>query len=340
MAAALAAPPRRAGGPGARRCAGRPSRRSPVGWPPAPPGSPHRRAARGRSRPARSQTASSSSTVDARCGRRRRGARRRAPRGPWSSAAAAVSCHTPPRSTSTPRSRAPRTSSVNTWRLPPDRRASSASAGELTGRSRARWSSAPSSSGSNGSRSRRSRCPSRWRRLNWLDGAPPGAHGADDEHAPGDDERDDDGEGRVVEQIEIVDDEDQPVVPRQTSQGGTGAVEQRRALVLADAEILDERARQEVGEGAERDRSRRRVTDRPGHPPTGALGREGSLLGKPGLADAGRTLQHDAAALTRPVQPAEVLELGRPPGQRPRGDHHSAPCRIASRGSRKARTSN
>ena len=76
-------------------------------------------------------------------------------------------------SASTPRSRAPRTSSVSTCRLPPDSRASSARAVADTGPSRARCSSAPSSSGSSGPISMRTRWPSRWRTVRRADGVRP-----------------------------------------------------------------------------------------------------------------------------------------------------------------------
>lgn len=69
------------------------------------------------------------------------------------------------------------------------------------------------------------------------------------------------------------------------------------------------------------------MTDRPLHLPTGAFGPAHRFLGEAGLADARRALQHDAAARASTVETADVLELGRPPGERPRCDDHTPATR-------------
>ena len=145
----------------------------------------------------------------------------------------------------------------------------------------------------------------------------PGAHGADQEHGAGHDQRDEDGDGRVVEQVEVVDEQDEPVVTGQPAQLGPGAVEQRRALVVADAEVGHERAGSRWASAPSGIACVAGVADGPLHPPAGSLGPAQRLLGEAGLADAGRTLQHDAATRTVAVVTAELLELGRPPGERP-----------------------
>ena len=64
-----------------------------------------------------------------------------------------------------------------------------------------------------------------------------GAHRPDQEHRPRHDEGNEDGDRRVVEQVEVVDEEHEPVVTGQPPQLGPGGVEQTGALVVADAEL-------------------------------------------------------------------------------------------------------
>ena len=150
----------------------------------------------------------------------------------------------------------------------------------------------------------------------------PGPNGADEEDGAGDDEGDQDGDRRVIEQVEIVDEQDESVVPRQPAQLGTGGVEQRRALVVADAEIVHQRHRQQVGQGI---RAGSPAVD--GWPtarcdrPPGTLGPAQGLLGEAGLADAGGALQHDTTARTVAVEMADLFELGGPPREGPWRDH-------------------
>jgi hypothetical protein len=117
-------------------------------------------------------------------------------------------------------------------------------------------------------------------------------------------------------------------------------MEQRRSLVVADAEILHQRPGHEVCERTEGDRLSRRMADGAHDPPACTFGTAEGLLGEAGLADARRTLQYDATAHTVAVVTAERLELGCPPGERPRRDHHvtSAVCRHLSIGSPMRRT--
>ena len=120
--------------------------RRPAARPPAAPAWPARGDVRGRrARSARRRRAARAPPAPPR--RRRRGARRPARRAPPSSAGHRPAATSPRSWTRTPRSVAPRTSSVSTCRLPPDSRANSSSAAADTGWSRARCSSAPSSSG-------------------------------------------------------------------------------------------------------------------------------------------------------------------------------------------------
>ena len=189
---------------------------------------------------------------------------------------------------------APRTSSVSTCRLPPDRRASSARAVSDTGPSSARWSSAPSSSGSSGSISMRTRWPSRWRTVSRGRRRATGAHRADQEHGARHDERHEDGDRGVVEQVEVVDEQHQPVVAGQPPQLGAGGVEQAGALVVADAE-LGRSGRRAAGGRARRAGSPASPGGRPpARPAAAALGEAQRLLGQARLADAGRAVQHDA----------------------------------------------
>jgi hypothetical protein len=101
-------------------------------------------------------------------------------------------------------------------------------------------------------------------------------------------------------------------------------VEQRRALVLADPEIAHQLRRKDVGESAERDRLRRRMTDGSRDAPAGLLGEAQRFLGESRLADTRRTDQDDARRGTLAEQATEPLELGRPPRQWPWSDRHSS----------------
>ena len=185
---------------------------------------------------------------------------------------------------------------MSTWRLPPESRASSARARDDTGPSSARCSRAPSSSRDSGRRSSRTRWPSRWSPVRRADGFASRADRPDEEHGAGDDQRHQHGHRRVVEQVEVVDEQHQAVVAGQPAELGACRVEQGGALVVADAEVVDERRRQEVGEGAERDRLGGGMTDGPLDVAPGALGEPQRLLGEAGLADAGGPVEDDAPA--------------------------------------------
>ena len=154
-------------------------------------------------------------------------------------------------------------------------------------------------------------------------GTPSGAHGADQEDAARDDQGHEHGHRRVVEQVEVVDEEDESVVTGEVPQRRPRRVEKSSSLVVADADVVDERARQHVGQRAERDRLRRWMADRSFHPLAGSFGEAQRLLGEPGLADARRALQHDAAGPTVAIVTTELLQLGRPPGERPQRDHRT-----------------
>ena len=101
-----------------------------------------------------------------------------------------------------------------------------------------------------------------------------GAHGTDEEDRARHDERDQHRDRRVIEQIDVVDEQHQAVVAGQPTQFGSRPVEQSRAFVVADPEIVHERSRQEVSQGTEWDRHRRRMPDRPFGPPA-ARARQG-----------------------------------------------------------------
>ena len=150
------------------------------------------------------------------------------------------------------------------------------------------------------------------------------SYGAQQEHRPGHDEWDQYGDRCLVEQVEVVDHQDEALVAGQPAELGSGVVEQGRALVRADAQLEEGGRRQEVGERAEGDRRRRRVADRPLDPVPRLLGEAQRLLGQTGLADTGRAEQHDASTGAFPELTADLLQLCRAPGQRPRSDHHGA----------------
>jgi hypothetical protein len=98
-------------------------------------------------------------------------------------------------------------------------------------------------------------------------------------------------------------------------------VEQRGPLVVADAEILHQLGREDVGKRAQRDALGGRMSDRPLDAPTGALGEAQRLFGETGLADARRTEQDHSAARPVAVERAQLLEFDGAARQRPRRDH-------------------
>ena len=220
-----------------------------------------------------------------------------------------------------PRSRAPRTSSVSTWRLPPDRRASSASACEETGRSSARWSSAPSSSCDSGSRSRRIRWPSRCRPVSRGDGVPP---------------------VRIVPMRKTVRETmsgTKTATDVSSSRSRSSTSRTSRSSPASRRSSAREAWNSAVRSSSPTPRSctsvtgsrcasapsgiacRRRMADRPLDRPPGTLGPAQGLLGETGLADAGRALQHHTTARTIAVEMADLFELGGPPREGPRRDH-------------------
>ena len=118
----------------------------------------------------------------------------------------------------------------------------------------------------------------------------------DQEHRPRHDEGNEDRDRRVVEEVEVVDEQDQAVVAGEAPQLGPGGVEQTGALVVTDAEVGGEVGRQQVGQRPERDLPGRRVADGPLDPAAAALGQPQGLLGQARLAHAGRPVEDDAGA--------------------------------------------
>lgn len=152
--------------------------------------------------------------------------------------------------------------------------------------------------------------------------AAPGADGADHERGARHDQRYEHGQRGVVEQVEIVDEQYEPVVAGQAAQLGASPVEQSRPLVLADAEPADQRGRQQVGERPERDRRRRRVADGARRRPAAALRPGQRLLGEARLADAGRSVEHDTAHRAVEVVASDRLQLVGAARQWPRREGH------------------
>ena len=64
------------------------------------------------------------------------------------------------------------------------------------------------------------------------------SHCADEEHRPRHDQRDEHRDGCVVEQVEVVDQEYQPVVACQPPQFSPGGMEQAGPFVIADTEFV------------------------------------------------------------------------------------------------------
>ncbi len=152
-------------------------------------------------------------------------------------------------------------------------------------------------------------------------GAPSGAHGADEEHTARHHEGHEHGNRCVVEQVEVVDEEDEAVVPGQATQRRSRRVEEGRSLVVPDTDVVDDLAGEHMGQCTERDRLRCRMANRPFDALASPFGEAQCLLRQPGLAHAGRTLQHHAAGPPVAIVTTELLQLGRPPGERPQRDH-------------------
>ena len=152
---------------------------------------------------------------------------------------------------------------------------------------------------------------------------------ADEERRARHDERHEHGDRRVVEQIEVVHEQHQAVVAGHPAQLGAGAVEQPGALVVAHTESADERRRQEMGEGAERDRLHRLVADGTSGRPSGTLGAAERFLSQAGLADAGRAVQHHAARVAGAVVAADGAERLGAAGQRPLSERHRSTRAVA-----------
>jgi hypothetical protein len=158
---------------------------------------------------------------------------------------------------------------------------------------------------------------------------PARAHGADEEHRSGHDEWNEHRHGRVVQQVEVVDEQDQAPVLGRPAELGAGGVEQRGSLVVTDSEVVDQFGREDVGERAERDALRGRMPDCSLDAPTGALGEAQGLLGESRLAHSGWAEHDDTTARPLAVERSQTLELDGPTCQRPRCGH---PRTAAARG--------
>ncbi len=162
------------------------------------------------------------------------------------------------------------------------------------------------------------------------------ADGADEECRARHHERHQHGDGRVVEQVEVVDEQHEAVVAGHPAQLGASAVEQSGPLVVADPEPADQRRRQEVSKRAERDRRHRLVSDGAGRRTACTLGAAQRLLGQARLAHAGRAVDHHAARRAGAVVAVDRIQLGRAAGERPAGVHHrrlthATPTRLICR---------
>ncbi len=140
-------------------------------------------------------------------------------------------------------------------------------------------------------------------------GSAPGSHGADEEHRPRHDQRNEHGHRCVVEQVEVVDEQDESVVAGEPPQLGSGGVEEPGALVVTDAELGGQISRQQMSQRAERDLLGGRMADGALDGTAAALGESQRLLGKTRLADPGGAVQHDAGDVGVAVVAAEFFEL-------------------------------
>jgi hypothetical protein len=151
---------------------------------------------------------------------------------------------------------------------------------------------------------------------------PIGADRADQEDRAGDHEREQHGDGRVVQQIQVVHQQHQAVVAGDATQLCPGAVEQAGPLVVADTETTDQRGGEQMSERAERDRLHRLVPDCTCRRTTGPLGLAQRVLGDAGLAHAGLAVDHDAARAALAVVAMDRIQLRRATGQGPEVSCH------------------
>ena len=132
------------------------------------------------------------------------------------------------------------------------------------------------------------------------------------------------GERRIVELVDVVDEQYESVLACLTAQLGTCGVEQSGPFVLADAKIVHEPTGQEVRHRAKRDGLRRGMADGACRWPCSAFGETKRLLGETRLADARGPRQDDTAGEAVEVVTAELLELSRASSQGPRREGHIA----------------
>jgi hypothetical protein len=137
-----------------------------------------------------------------------------------------------------------------------------------------------------------------------------GAHRSEEEHRPRHHQRDEDGDRRVVEEIEIVHKEHEPVVPGKAAQLDARGVKEPGALVVTDAELGGQVSGQEMGERAQGDLPGRRVPHGPFDSTPPSLGEAQGLLGQAGLADACGTVQDNSRPGSVAVVSAQLLQLG------------------------------
>ncbi len=144
-------------------------------------------------------------------------------------------------------------------------------------------------------------------------------HRRHEEDPPIDRERHQNGERHLVQLVDVIDDEQRAALPCFDGELSACPVEQRRPVVVADADSGGQVGRQQVGHGAEWNRLRRRVAD---HLCRRAVACRREQLGsKPRLAHSGRAGEDDAARFRVRVQAAEAFEEDPSRGQRPSKRH-------------------
>ena len=148
---------------------------------------------------------------------------------------------------------------------------------------------------------------------------PPGPDGGHQEHGALQGQREQQREAGVVELVDVVDQQQQPLTSGRVDQCDPRLVEQGDAVVVAEPDVAGELGRQQVGEGPERDRLRGGVPDGTGVR-AWARHRE-QFLTEPGLADPGGAGEHDAAAGPVGERAREVFDRRGAGGQRPLHRH-------------------
>ena len=146
------------------------------------------------------------------------------------------------------------------------------------------------------------------------------ADGGNQEHEIGIDELAHERGRRRVQELKVVDEEDEGTVPRLLQQHWSHLRHHRHEV----AALVTDAGRQQVGKCAEGDRSGALGRGRPGHVAALPVGVRQALVRQPGLADAGRAMDHEAVSSRIAQRGGEQFELLVPPHEGPLQRHDGA----------------